>query len=448
MANFVQGQCYPGEMPDTTFYVCEGNEVHAMALNSEVFSGCVVAYTLHDFAGGFLSNPIDSNLTGTFEMGDANFDEPYYICAVAGVDEDGNGFPDFDHPDTQTSQGTGVQFIENNLFVLDFNCNEDDGIIDIALNKIEGSNPLRKHFVLFHNFGADTLIVNGGYVNLPANTQNLELVLVDQDQDYCYDIVNIEQLQQPCYFDLALRLTERDNKVESYAPQDTVQLKVEVFNQGVLPIKSAELIAYLPEGFSIVSNGWRLNIEPSEAIYFIEDVLYPDSSKTVILELLLLESLIEDVYFPSVEIVSFQSLNGTFLDDIDSTPDNNNFNDLIIDDEILEVLTDEDDHDVSELRVILNHINKFPLDQENLWINAIGPVPVNNTLQVQYQADKHELINIALYNIDGQMLEDYSKMMNKNTDTVSFNLIDLADGIYFIRLSNQHQIVSRRVIKQ
>jgi len=450
---YLQGQCNPGEMPDTILYTCEGEFAEALAFNSEVFSGCILAYTLHDFGGGFLSNPLDINLTGSFEMGEAYFDEIYYICAVAGPDEDNDGLPDFDHPDTQISYGTEVQFLKENLFELDFQCSENDGSINIALNLIDGVNPLRAPFVLSHNLGADTLNVGGPAITLPSNTHSFDLQLIEQPEDYCYFIENIEQLQQPCFFDLALRLTERDNKAESYAPEDTVRLKVEVFNQGTLPVKSAELVAYLPDGFTIVyndlnDNNWIDLDNNNQATYFLQEMLLPDSSKNIVLELLLSQNLEEEIYKPTVEIASFQSLNDTFLDDIDSYPDRDEQNDTIVDDEIIDALIDEDDHDISELQVILNAVNKYPEFEENISINTIGPLPVNTLLNIQYKTKEYQTIDIALYNINGQKLEAKAQKTTNDINTVQFNMVDLDNGIYFVRLSNQQQIVSKRIIKQ
>lgn len=449
IGHYAQGQCYPGEMPDKIIYACEGDTVKSLAFNSEVFSGCVLAYTLHDFGGGFLSNPLEINLSGSFTMGDAYLDEIYYICAVAGLDEDNDGYPDLDHPETQTSFGTEVQFKKNNPFELVYDCNENDGSINIALNlPEEGINPLRTPFVLSHDFALDTLIVNNTPITLPYNTRNLDLQLIEPPIDYCYTIENIEQLQQACFFDLALRLTERDNKAESYAPEDTVTLKVELFNQGSLPVKSTELVAYLPQGFYTVSANWFFNEEDNQATHFVEDILLPDSSKSIIIELLLSEDLEAEIYTPTVEIASFQSLDGTFLNDIDSEPDRNKQNDLIFDDEILDNVVDEDDHDISELQIILNTVNKYPELNDKIWINTIKPVPVSTMLTIHYKSKDIQPVQIDLYNTNGQKLETYTQMPSGNLNTMLINMTNLADGIYFVRLSNQHQIVSRRVVKQ
>lgn len=448
LGHYAQAQCNPGEMPEDIIYACEGDSVKALAINSQVFSGCVIAYTLHDFGGGFLSNPLEINLSGSFAMGDADVDEIYYICAVAGLDEDNDGYPDLDHPETQTSFGTEVQFNRINEFELMYNCNENDGSIQIALNYMSGVTPYKSSFVLYHSSGFDTLKINEAPITLPFNTTNLDLKLIDPPDGYCYNIANIEQMQQPCFFDLALRLTERDNKAESYAPKDTVTLKVELFNQGALPVKSAELVAYIPQGFSTVSSKWYFNEGENQATYFVEDMLLPDSSKSIIIELFISEDIENEIYTPTVEIASFQSLNNTFLNDIDSKPDRNEHNDLIYDDEILDNLIDEDDHDISELQIILNSINKYPELNDKIWVNTVKPIPVSTTLTIQYKSKHIEAVQIDLYNTNGQKLETFTQMASGNLNTLHINMTNLANGIYFVRLSNQHQIVSRRVVKQ
>jgi len=440
-------------MPDATLFVCEGEFVHANAINSEVFSGCVLAYTLHEFGGGVLAYPIDSNFTGTFEKGEAFFDEIYYICAVVGPDEDQNGYPDFDHPETQTSYGTEVQFLENNKFELTYTCNENSGDINIGLNLIGGHRPFGKTFVLNHNLGVDTILVNDDPISLPANTSDIELKLLNPDLDYCFDVENIDQLQQPCYFDLALRLTDRDMKVESFAPKDTVRLTIELFNQGVLPIKSTELVTYLPAGFSVAPPKlllpkWHLNDEKDQAIYFVETVLPADSSVMISLDLLVQKEVEEGIHKPAVEIVSFQNLDGTFLTDIDSTPDRNVENDKVVDDEISDTTEDEDDHDVNQLQVVINNINKYTPDDEELWIHSISPVPVNTILNLHYQTKNNETISVSVYNTNGQVLETYTQTSTRDIKGISLNFTNYADGIYFVTLHNQKEVVSRKILKQ
>jgi len=443
-------QCDPGMLPEGPIYACEDVPFNMASFGAEVFSGCVLSYVMLDNSAGVFINVIDTNNNGIFEKGEAEFDVPYYLYAVTGVDEDKDGFADLDHPDTQTSDFTEVTFLENNPFELDYTCDENNGNIILQLNKasIFTTFILDGAFVLHHSFGTDTLDVDGEPLNLKLNTTDLNIELLNQTSNYCYSIKHEELLEQACYFDLALQLKKVDNLLESFAKDDTVSLNIEVLNQGTLMVADIELVTYLPPGFTMLNSNWFLNDKETEAILFVDEALRPDTSLIFQVDLLVSEDVIQGTFVPAAEIVSFQSMDGTFLTDVDSFADRDATNDLVVDNKIDDPMNDEDDHDICEVQIVLDNTSKFPIVDE-IDLLSITPNPADDLCSVNYLTKNIEPVTLTIYNINGQAISTFSQTSNiPYINSFMINVSHYPAGIYLINLSTEEKTITNRFVKQ
>jgi uncharacterized repeat protein (TIGR01451 family) len=158
----------------------------------------------------------------------------------------------------------------------------------------------------------------------------------------------------PRSFDLALRKTAAADVV---APGDLVEFTITVFNQGELAAADIVVTDTLPAGltFDPADNpGWALvDGRPTTTI---AGPIAPDASTAVTILLTVADpaDASADVV-NSAEITTATDGNGGVRTDIDSTPDADETNDVVTDDEVDSTPTgdpaDEDDHDVAVVRL-------------------------------------------------------------------------------------------------
>lgn len=170
------------------------------------------------------------------------------------------------------------------------------------------------------------------------------------------------------FMDLALMKTLVTNEFVSFG--EIVTFKVSVMNQGTATAYKIKVADYVPSGFTFDAadnQGWSLN---NNQAYAIIDELEPGGTSELYINLNVSESGTD--YINYSEIASFEDENGLAGEDIDSTPDNDQTNDIggevntATDDEIMDSgVLDEDDHDPAmtymfdlALRKVLRNANK------------------------------------------------------------------------------------------
>ncbi|HMQ97005.1 MAG TPA: SdrD B-like domain-containing protein [Candidatus Nanoperiomorbaceae bacterium] len=162
-------------------------------------------------------------------------------------------------------------------------------------------------------------------------------------------------------FDLALIKQLDEGQSNIVNPGDTITFNIQVFNQGQIPADNIEVVDYLPDGFlfsQAINPNWALNAVDGYATTTLSVAqgelpaggLQPGFSYTVEIQLIVDPNVEQGQdLFNFAEIAFATDENGTPVQDIDSTPDDDPDNDLYVnDDEITgngNEGGDEDDHD-------------------------------------------------------------------------------------------------------
>ncbi len=172
----------------------------------------------------------------------------------------------------------------------------------------------------------------------------------------------------PMFYDLAL--DKKTNATGPFRYGDEATFTITVHNQGNLPVTDISIIDYIPSGFSFDSNNfptWVFDSQNNQAtsvINFIE----AGGEASVDIDLIFVATTDpEEAWTNYAEILQFKDTDGIDVSDqdIDSTPDGDNTNDVggtpetdeddHIDDDGLDSdgdgITDEDDHDPAKLEV-------------------------------------------------------------------------------------------------
>ena len=170
-------------------------------------------------------------------------------------------------------------------------------------------------------------------------------------------------VQEPPVFDLALRLTT--DRTLPVRIGDTVAYAIKVFNQGNIRAKNIGIKLTLPQGFSLSAadtNGWTDSGDGTLSNLLTDIVARGDSAMLMVwLEVGPTAHLGDLTVF--AEIQSAQDANGNerTADDLDSTPDMDPTNDLLVDNEINDCgLADEDDHDLARVDLFDLALRKTP----------------------------------------------------------------------------------------
>ncbi len=122
-----------GTMPLTDMVnpICAGSLSNFNTTGSNLGEGDVLIYVLHDSDNATLGNILATNLNaGTFDtLSDENIltNTVYYVSAVAGPDDNGDGIPDSDSECLSVAVGTPVVFLEPLELVFDINCDLSTG---------------------------------------------------------------------------------------------------------------------------------------------------------------------------------------------------------------------------------------------------------------------------------------------------------------------------------
>jgi len=87
---------------------------------------------------------------------------------------------------------------------------------------------------------------------------------------------------------------------------------------------------------------------------------------------------------------------------------------------------------------------------ENDWIKEIGqpyPNPASDFIYLDFELKGSAENSISLFNITGQMINEYQQMNSAGRNQLRFDTKNLNPGIYFIRVRLDDQEVIRKFIK-
>jgi len=80
-------------------------------------------------------------------------------------------------------------------------------------------------------------------------------------------------------------------------------------------------------------------------------------------------------------------------------------------------------------------------------LNDIYPNPFNPTTTISYQLAKEGLINIKIYNIKGQLVDElFNKKQSPGLHNIQWNATEHAGGIYIVRISNGRSFASKKCL--
>lgn len=150
-----------------------------------------------------------------------------------------------------------------------------------------------------------------------------------------------------CY-DLALVKQVRSNN--NFILGDTVIFDIYLINQGNLAATSIDVVDYLPQGLTVLSDDWSIT-EEGVAHYNLDNVLNPGDTAKIVLYTTI-NSLTESSSLVNRAEIFSSTVESDYINvDVDSKADENPENDLVVDNATDNEEGDEDDHDIAILNV-------------------------------------------------------------------------------------------------
>lgn len=201
------------------------------------------------------------------------------------------------------------------------------------------------------------------------------------------------------YVDLALDAKKVAGSQTSYSINDIVEIYVTIYNQGTIEVENLEITMHLPTDMSIVGSGWT-NASGIKRIKTLNNQISANNSYSFLVRLKL-NSLNSSVYNIPFEIskakndiISTEQGFNVALPDVDSTPDTENQETNIVNNQINENgkfgNEDEDDHDI----VCVNTGLDCPI---NLVLIDINPNTYNAENSIQSYGDVNNGESVEMY---------------------------------------------------
>ncbi len=243
-----------------------------------------------------------------------------------------------------------------------------------------------------------------------------------------------ESVTRDPLFDLALRktLVNGGNLIQG----GDVTFSIEVHNQGELDATNVVIIDYIPDYLILNDNLW--DFSGTLATHTIEFLGSGDT------EYLTISFDIADFNQPmhivnTCEISSFE--NSMNLADVDSTPDQNPDNDLLVDNEISDNDNDEDDHDIEAIDIIIENDNLFDITACQV---DVFPNPTKDFFSLKIDKNDDYDRQFTLFDTQGNILLS-KKFFSDKKDIFIGNL---PAGLYFYQLKDEIRILKvGRIIK-
>jgi len=83
--------------------------------------------------------------------------------------------------------------------------------------------------------------------------------------------------------------------------------------------------------------------------------------------------------------------------------------------------------------------------ENRLEIN-IYPNPFSEIINIEYYSEDDEVQQIYLYDEQGRLLESIENIERKSTCTISFNSLDLMNGIYILKIKSREKTFLKKLI--
>lgn len=199
------------------------------------------------------------------------------------------------------------------------------------------------------NADSNGILTSGGKIqSLPVTLSTSNKPTDDGDSNLSVDFGLLK-------FDLALRTTINSTSDIPLRPgSSTVTLNIVVFNQGNIDAADVEIVNFIHSGFSYdpVSNtavatgngnDWSLDADPT----LIIPGIIPAGSSVIVKIILDVEAGTSGQLLTSTAEIIDDGLH----DDVDSTPDATDGNEVLVKDELNNTSGDEDDHDIATIEV-------------------------------------------------------------------------------------------------
>ncbi|MEO1624682.1 MAG: Ig-like domain-containing protein, partial [Bacteroidota bacterium] len=250
--------------------------------------------------------------------------------------------------------------------------------------------------------GFGPIDVDSRFDGNPSNDAEVDNVIDNTGGDE--DDADFEEIQVEI-FDLALQ--KNLDAAASDAPiiQDRkVVFNIRIFNQGSVAATGIRLIDYVPTGLRLDDANWTDNGDGTAA-YNTPLQLAPGQDLSIPIAFVV-ELGVEGQLLNFAEISAAKDDLGDAVEDLDSTPDTNNGNDTLVDNEINNAGGDQDDHDVEAVLVerfdlalikqfdAANSANPILQGREvtfNLRVLNQGSIPASNIQLVDYLPNGLEL---------------------------------------------------------
>ncbi len=173
------------------------------------------------------------------------------------------------------------------------------------------------------------------------------------------DLARIEVTSLPV-FDLALEKLLAPGQNSTVNGGDELTFLIKVFNQGTVDAWNVELIDYLPFGMTLSDSDWTDNGNQT-ASHVLEGPIVPGGAELV--PITFVAHNIDGELINRAEIAAAQDAEANYPLDIDSTPDENPFNDGEMIDGIIDGTSDdEDDSDLAAINVVAEVVNTDTYD--------------------------------------------------------------------------------------
>ncbi|MEO0164921.1 MAG: T9SS type A sorting domain-containing protein [candidate division WOR-3 bacterium] len=91
-------------------------------------------------------------------------------------------------------------------------------------------------------------------------------------------------------------------------------------------------------------------------------------------------------------------------------------------------------------------IGTMPLNSEKIMLN-VYPNPTKSSLTIQYNLPKAGYVNISLYDVSGRLIDVLVKdILSVGSHSITFDTANLAQGIYFVKLTSEEQSTMKKII--
>lgn len=81
-------------------------------------------------------------------------------------------------------------------------------------------------------------------------------------------------------------------------------------------------------------------------------------------------------------------------------------------------------------------------------IASVAPNPTNETSTILFESAKNENVLVTLTDVSGRVILTQNAVATEGVNALNFNMSSLSNGLYIIRLSNNEQVLTQKLIKE